>query len=396
MKDIVIIANYTRDFSSTDNGRFNYIAKKISSTDSVEIITSNFNHLKKEKKSNITTRLRYKVTLLDEPGYNKNISLKRIKSHKNWGNEVYQYLLNRKKPDVIYCAVPSLTAPLKASKYCLDNDVKFIIDIQDLWPEAFKMVFNVPIISDIIFLPLKKMANTIYKRANVICGVSESYVDRALGVSDLSKEHHAVFLGTNLSDFDSFAKNSPIIEKNKDEKWLGYCGSLSSSYDIKCIIDALSILKKRKINMPKFIIMGDGEKKSEFENYANSKGIDAVFTGRLPYDQMCPILSQCDIVVNPITGKSAASIINKHGDYASAGVPVINTQDSIEYKELVEKYNMGFNCENRNSSEVAEKIKFLIDNEVIRLKMGSGSRRCAEEKFDRQRTYDTLINCILS
>ena len=396
MKDIVIIANFTRDFSSTDNGRFNYIAKKLSNTNSVEIITSDFNHSKKEKKSNLTRELKYKVIFLEEPGYKKNISLQRIKSHKNWGKEVYQYLLNRKKPDIIYCAIPSLTAAFRVSRYCLDNDVKFIIDIQDLWPEAFKMVFNVPIMSNIIFSPFKKMADTIYQRANVICGVSESYVNRALEVSDLDKEHHAVFLGTNLEDFDSFTKNNPIIKKNKDEKWLGYCGSLSSSYDIKCIIDALSILKNRKKEIPKFIIMGDGEKKSEFENYANVKGIDTVFTGRLPYDQMCPILSQCDIVVNPITGKSAASIINKHGDYASAGVPVINTQDSVEYKKLVEKYNMGFNCENSNSKEVAEKIEILLANNRLREDMGLNARKCAKEKFDRNYTYKELIDTILA
>ena len=396
MKDIVIIANFTRDFSSTDNGRFNYIAKKLSNTNSVEIITSDFNHSKKEKKSNLTRELKYKVIFLEEPGYKKNISLQRIKSHKNWGKEVYQYLLNRKKPDIIYCAIPSLTAAFRVSRYCLDNDVKFIIDIQDLWPEAFKMVFNVPIMSNIIFSPFKKMADTIYQRANVICGVSESYVNRALEVSDLDKEHHAVFLGTNLEDFDSFTKNNPIIKKNKDEKWLGYCGSLSSSYDIKCIIDALSILKNRKKEIPKFIIMGDGEKKSEFENYANVKGIDTVITGRLPYDQMCPILSQCDIVVNPITGKSAASIINKHGDYASAGVPVINTQDSVEYKKLVEKYNMGFNCENSNSKEVAEKIEILLANNRLREDMGLNARECAKEKFDRNYTYKELIDTILA
>ena len=396
MKDIVIVANFTRDFSSSDNGRFNYIAKKLSNSNSVEIITSDFKHSTKEKKSNLVTKLKYKVTYLDEPGYKKNISLRRIKSHKYWGNEVYQYLLKRKKPDVIYCAVPSLTAPLKVSRYCLDNNIKFIVDIQDLWPEAFKMVLNVPIISDIIFLPFKKMADTIYKRANVICGVSESYINRALKVSDLNKEHHAVFLGTNLSDFDRFARKNPIIKKNNDEKWLGYCGSLSSSYDIKCIIDALNILKNSKKDLPKFIIMGDGEKKSEFKNYANLKGIDTTFTGRLPYDQMCPILSQCDIVVNPITGKSAASIINKHGDYASAGVPVINTQESTEYRDLVEKYQMGFNCENSNPKDVADKIETLIIDEHMRYMMGKNARKCAREKFDRDYTYKELINSILS
>lgn len=396
MKDIVIIANFCGDFSESDNGRFIYLCKELSKDNTVEIITSDFSHFTKCYKNKLVNDWPFKITYLHESGYDKNISLKRLISHRTWGNSVLKYLRERENPDVVYCATPSLSAPLKASKYCIENKIKFIVDIQDLWPEAFKMVFNVPIMSNIIFSPLKKMADTIYQRANVICGVSESYVNRALEVSDLDKEHHAVFLGTNLEDFDSFTKNNPIIKKNKDEKWLGYCGSLSSSYDIKCIIDALSILKNRKKEIPKFIIMGDGEKKSEFENYANLKGIDTVFTGRLPYDQMCPILSQCDIVVNPITGKSAASIINKHGDYASAGVPVINTQDSVEYKKLVEKYNMGFNCENSNSKEVAEKIEILLANNRLREDMGLNALKCAKEKFDRDYTYKELIDTILA
>lgn len=395
MKDIVIIANFTRDFSQSDNGRFNYLAKMLSSTNKVEIITTDFSHSKKEKKPKLTSKLDYKVTFIQEPGYKKNISIKRIVSHKYWGKEVYNYLKQRKKPDVIYCAIPSLTGAVKASKLCKENNIKFIIDIQDLWPEAFRMAFNIPFISDILFSPINYMANTIYKRADVICGVSETYVNRALSVNDDTKENHVVFLGTKLSEFDKYATEKPLVKKKNNEIWLGYCGSLSSSYDIKCVIDALTILKNKNLVAPKFIVMGDGEKKTEYEDYVKSKNIDVLFTGRLQYDKMCSMLKQCDIVVNPITGRSAASIINKHGDYASAGVPVINTQESTEYRALVEYYQMGFNCENSNSKDLADKIEMLLIDEHMRELMGRNARKCAIEKFDRDYTYNELINSIL-
>lgn len=61
-----------------------------------------------------------------------------------------------------------------------------MIDIQDIWPEAFKMVFNVPIISDLIFYPMKKMADYIYSRADSIVAVSDTYADRA---STVNKEY---------------------------------------------------------------------------------------------------------------------------------------------------------------------------------------------------------------
>lgn len=260
MKDIVIIANFCREFSKTDNGRFMYLCKKLSVDNNVEIITSDFRHGTKKRKRPLKHSWPFKITFLHEPGYDKNVSLKRFYSHYMWGKEVEKYLKNRKKPDVIYTAVPSLTGPLAAAKYCEKNHVKFIIDIQDLWPEAFKLAFNVPIISDIIFYPFNKLADGIYKRADEICAVSKTYADRAKRVNIKCKDTHVVFLGTDLATFDRYVQENPV-DKPEDELWLGYCGTLGASYDITIAIDALHILKKRGIKPPKFIVLGDGERK---------------------------------------------------------------------------------------------------------------------------------------
>ncbi len=36
--------------------------------------------------------------------------------------------------------MPSLDVAKVAAKYAKENNIRFIIDIQDLWPEAFRMV----------------------------------------------------------------------------------------------------------------------------------------------------------------------------------------------------------------------------------------------------------------
>ena len=397
MKDVVIIANFCRDFSETDNGRFMYLCKELSKENNVEIITSDFSHDKKAPKEPLVHNWPFTITFLHEPGYKKNISVQRFASHNAWGKEVGKYLEQRKKPDVIYCAVPSLTAPYEAAKYCEKNGVKFIVDIQDLWPEAFQMVFNVPVLSNMIFAPFKHRVNQIYKMADEICAVSEHYVERALSVNSKCTSGHAVFLGTSLKTFDNNVQtaDAPMKKAEEDGLWLGYCGSLAASYDIPCVIDALKILKDKGCNVPKFIVMGDGSRRTEFEDAAKNAGVEAVFLGSLPYDQMCAQIVQCDIVVNPILKGSAASIINKHGDYASSGLPVINNQDSQEYRSLIEKYNMGLNCRNGDSADMAEKLNMLIHDQNLRNEMGKNARRCAEEKFDREYSYKVLTNGIL-
>ncbi len=394
MKDIVIIANFCRDFSETDNGRFMYLCKELSKENNVEIITSDFSHTKKCHKDPLVHNWPFKITFLHDPGYKKNISIKRFASHRKWGKNLKKYLKERKKPDVIYCAVPSLTGPLAAAKYCEKNGIKFIIDVQDLWPEAFKMVLHIPVVSNIIFAPFNWLANGIYKRADEIVAVSDTYVNRAISVNKRVASGHSVFLGTQLETFDAYAKGNPV-EKPNDELWLGYCGTLGASYDLTCVIDALAILKEKNIYAPKFMVMGDGPRKSEFEEYAVKKGVDAVFTGRLSYDEMCGRLCACDIVVNPITRGAAQSIINKHSDYAACGLPILNTQESEEYSSLVKQYEMGYNCNNNDAADLAEKMIFFIQNPEERRKMGENARRCAEEKFDRKHTYIEILDLIL-
>ena len=394
-KDIVILANFCGDFSKSSNGRFSYLANELAGEHNVEIITSDFSHGRKEHKAALAEELPYKVTFIHEPGYPKNLCLKRFWSHFVWGKNVKKYLSHREKPDVIYCAIPSLTAPLSAAKYCEKNAVKFIVDVQDLWPEAFQMVFHVPVLSDLVFAPFKFIVNGIYRRADEICAVSKTYVERALSVNRKCAKGHTVFLGTRLERFDKFAQDHQVTDKPRDELWLGYCGTLGASYDLTCVFDALELVTKTGVKAPKFIVMGNGPRRVEFENYAKKKNLDVVFTGRLPYDEMCSLLSACDIVVNPITKGAAQSIINKHADYAACGKPVLNTQECEEYRQLVTEYHMGLNCKNSDAADLADKLLTLLKDETLRKEMGANARRCAEERFDRERTYQELTDLLL-
>lgn len=114
----------------------------------------------------------------------------------------------------------------------------------------------------------------------------------------------------------------------------------------------------------------------------------------MEYAKMVGTLCGCDIAVNPINKYSVSSIINKVGDYAAAGLPVINTQESAEYRKLVEEYNIGFNCENGIAESIAEGLEKLVKDETLRKQMGANNRRLAEEKFDRRTTYPQILKVI--
>ena len=396
-KDVLLIVNYWHFEFEKKSSRYRTMANVLCEGGyDVEVVSSSFRHQNKTQRDLEyikTIEAPYKMTLLHEPSYKKNISLTRIKSHHSFAKEIIKYLSSRKMPDIIIVSVPSLSVGSAVSKFANENDIKLIIDIQDLWPEAFKMAINIPVVSDILFAPMMMQANKIYSRADKVMAVSDTYMKRGLSQNKKDTEGLSVFIGTD-SSLVAEATTGKSVEKPANEFWVGYIGALGHSYDIKLIIDALKILKEKGIDNITFKIMGEGVLMDEFKQYASTSDVNCEFSGFIEYGDMMTALCACDVAVNPIVGKSVSSIINKVSDYAMAGVPVINTQNSPEYRNLIDEYNCGINCESGNAQSVAEAIEKLYKDEQLKKTMGENSLRLGKEKFDRTITYKNVINLI--
>lgn len=397
MKRIVIIDHFCKTPDETGNNRFIYLAELLCSNGfEVEVITTTFAHIKKqqrEKNESLLKNLPYKFTMLPEPGYPKNVCLKRFFSHFVFGKNLSKYLDRIVRPDLVLISVPSLDVGEAARKYCKKNNIPFIVDIQDLWPEAFKLVFHIPVISDLLFMPMTLKANRIYAQADSVIAVSEIYKQRGLQSNHKDKHGLCVYLGTDLDRFDSFCCNSSV-EKKENEVWIAYVGTLGHSYNLEIVFDALNQISDKLNQRVVFHILGDGPYFERFKDYSKDCKIESVFHGRLDYASMVSFLVNCDIAVNPIVKGAAQSVINKHADYAAAGLPVVNTQECVEYRNMISKYQCGINCEVSDTNQVAEAILLLINNADLRTKMGKASRKMAEECFDRKETYKHIINKI--
>lgn len=386
---VFIIAN----FIASTTSRFLDIARMLSyGGHEVTVITSDYSHSMKKQKERWIQYDAFKTIYLHEPGYVGNVSIKRLWSHHVWGKNVVKYLKTVEKPSVIFCAIPSLTVAVETGNYCKRNNVKFVVDVQDLWPEAFSMVFKIKLFN-YVFKPIEWYVNKAYAMADLAIGVSETYVNRVLSVNKKINSGVAVFLGNNGQLFDESASKYKK-EYNDGITRLCYIGSLSQSYDIKMVVDAMTIVSQRTDLKVRFVVVGDGVYKDDFEQYANQKGVDSVFTGQKDYPEMVGELCSCDIVINPIRKGSAASIINKVGDYALSGLPVINTQECLEYRQLIDDYGCGINCECGNAEDVAAAIVKLAELPELRSKMGKAARQLGKDKFDRRYTYPKIIEAV--
>lgn len=402
MKKVLVIAQYTQlpGEHGNNRGRFKLICEMLSDKGyDVTVITSKFRELDRKfrKYGELYLSAPYKIVILDEAGYYKNISFRRIYSMWSFSKNLKNYLKNTKENfDLVYACVPGLDSALVAGRYSKEKNIPFVIDVQDVWPEVmYDLVLDIPIISNILFSPMQIMADKVYSLADGIVAVSKTYLDIVVRKNTKSKNNDYIYIGTDLENFDN-SINSGLcnIDKPDNEFWITYIGSLGHSYDILTFIEGAKIALNNGMKV-RPIILGSGPLENDFKEFAGKIGSNALFTGWVDYGTMGSYLKKTDAVINAIKRRAPQSITNKVGDYLSSGKPILNGSQNHEFLELLEYYNFGINYEPENANSLSLAISKLYNmSEDERSIMGVNARKLAEDKFDRKKTYKNIIKII--
>lgn len=365
----------------------------------VDLITTTFQHWEKRQRDvNQIRRDQYKfrIRFIYEPGYRKNVDLLRIFSHKVAATKLKKLLEKTGDYDLIYAEIPPNNVALTAAEYAHKRGIPFIADVNDLWPEAMRMVIDVPVLSTLIFYPLQREAEKVYALASGVIGTSDEYRERPFQKRKRDIPKKTVYVGNELQVFDEgYEKNKDAVVKGEDEFWVSYAGTIGTSYDIRTMVLAAEELKKRGITNIRFKIMGGGPMKEELEQLAETRKADNVeFVGYIPYDLMAAYLTKSDILVNSFVKKAPQSIVTKIGDYLAAGKPMINTCMSPEFRNKVKKDGFGVNIIPEDAGILADAVEALYQDPEKRQRMGKKARLIAEEQFDRPKSYKEILRMI--
>lgn len=382
--------------------RFRYICEFLTDAGyQVDLITTTFQHWEKAQRDLEKIRkdqYKFGIKFIQEPGYKKNVDLRRIRSHRIAAKNLTALLEKDGDYDLIYAEIPPNDVALAAAEYAKKKGIPFVADVNDLWPEAMKMVLDIPVVSDILFYPLKRDAEKVYSLVSGVIGTSDEYRDRPFAAGNRPIPRETVYVGNELKVFDEGAEtNKDKVTKEQGEFWVSYAGTIGTSYDIRTMVLSAEELLKRGRKEIKFKILGGGPMKEELEKLAVSRNISNVeFVGYAPYDEMAAYLKESDILVNSFVRKAPQSIVTKIGDYLAAGKAMINTCMSPEFRAKVENDGFGINIEPEDPCVLADAIERLFQDEAGREEMGRKARLIAEEQFDRPKSYRKIERLIHS
>ena len=129
--------------------------------------------------------------------------------------------------------------------------------------------------------------------------------------------------------------------------------------------------------------------KEEMLGYIKRQRLDRniVLTGSLPLEEVRALYAASDIFVLPSLAEGDPLVTL---EAMASGKPVIGTRVGGIPHHIRDGWN-GFLIDPANEQQLADKIKYLIDNPEERKSMGVNSRKYAEEEFDWSKVAERLL-----
>lgn len=276
--------------------------------------------------------------------------------------------------------VSPMTQALIGVWYAKKNKIPHYLYVQDLWPENVEIVTGIH--SPFILKPIGKMVDYIYKNCDQIFATSPSFVKEICkrGV-DEEKVH---YWPQYAEEF--YRPMEP--SKDRDKRFtITFTGNIGYAQGLDILPKVAEKLKKRHTQV-KFLIVGDGRYKDEFENEIRKRNVSEMFEliGRKPAEEIPQILADSDAAFlsfmdNPLF---AMTIPAKLQSYMACGVPIVASATG-ETKRIIEEAQCGVCCDIGDINALESGIKWLSDQNRERIEtLSRNARLYSREKFDKE------------
>lgn len=309
-------------------------------------------------------------------------------------------LIKKMNIDVSLVYSPPLTLYWTANKVKNSYGAPFILNVQDLFPQAF---IDLGIIKNPLLIRFfKYLEKRAYKKASIITVHSENnkhFVESILG------DNKKVFVIENWIDENEIIpgekENKFSLKYNLSDKFVvSFAGTLGYSQDAEVIIKAANELQNFKDIV--FLIVGNGSRINEVKFLIDKMNLSNVMllppVSREDYPL---VLHSSDVSLATLRSEvKTPTVPSKIISIMSAGRPVIAAMNlDGDAPKLIERSKSGFCVPAGDYKALAEKIVLLYENPSLKEKLGCNGRKYIEENLSASKAaeiYEQLFYKILA
>ena len=227
----------------------------------------------------------------------------------------------------------------------------------------------------------------LQKRSAAVVTNSNAVRDAMLAEGSFAPEKiRVIYNGVAALRFRSGLRDRYWIMPNSDrEKWIVLVGNMHS--DVKghpWFIEAAGEVL-REFPQSRFVLVGDGALRGEFEARASQAGVRERFLFMGSSDEVPKILGCCDIAVLP---SKSEGFPNALLEYLAAGLPTVATSVGGNV-EIVRDGETGLLVQPENSSELAKALLRLLRDPDFAAGLGGKGREFVASEFSFQRMIES-------
>ena len=298
--------------------------------------------------------------------------------------------------DVLFSTSTPLTAAIPGIFSKIIKRKKFILEIRDLWPELPKAMGVIK--NPFILFLLRVLELLAYKCADGIIGLSPGIVE---GIRTSSNNSKKIIMIPNGCDIELFKNQITIPHLDtglNDKNFIAiYTGTHGKANGLNSLIEAAKILKSKKKNKIKIVLIGDGSEKKKLQAISKEYELDnLIFLDPKTKVELVNSLHKADLglqILSNIPEFYFGTSPNKFFDYISSGLPVlVNYPGWIA--EIVVTENIGFYSNPEDPMSLAEKLIEASEHTQLPT-MKKNSVKLAKSDFNRDILFSNFMNFIL-
>ena len=270
-----------------------------------------------------------------------------------------------KADSVFIYEVSPMTQALVGVWYAKKRKIPCTIYVQDLWPENVEAVTGIH--NKTVIGAIDKMVNYIYKNCRFILATSPSFVKRLeerMSVYEKNGDSKVRYWPQYAEDFYRPVEKKDLYDMPEDNSFkVVFTGNIGYAQGLDVLPKVAVQLKEKQVDC-KFVIIGEGRYKEEFEKEVSICNVkeNFFFLGRKKPTEIPDYLAHCDVALVSFADNSLfeMTIPAKLQSYMACGMPILAVAGG-ETKRIVDEAGCGRCCNTRNVQDLVEKIQELCD-----------------------------------
>lgn len=189
-----------------------------------------------------------------------------------------------------------------------------------------------------------------------------------------------------------FENIKPYTEKiEKETLHIITVGRFVPQKDYETAIHAIAELKK-KCRRIAFDIVGYGEQENKIREWLKEYMIDDITSVYINPNNISQLLDIADIYLSTSLFEGTSNSIM---EAMNADLPIVATNVG-DNGRLVKNETNGFLCEKKDYSDIADKLGILVNDNILRLKMGKESKELLKTEYSVDKFRQSYINLLES